>query len=149
MYVIYYRRRLVISQCFFLILKPWESFFKTINHSFVTVFDCSSLYWFPAQDLCSYIMEMPNLTELKIQDTKISLENLPLLFKSCKQIVKLSLSLAEKNLDEYLDNTIDRESLVLMKEGFARVIHLEIFTCMVLSDRNCFESWLATLQVLS
>lgn len=120
-----------------------------MNLSSVTVFDCSSCYWIPAQALCSNIVEMPNLTELKIQDTKISLDNLPRLFKACKKIVKLSLSLAEKNLDQYLNNKVADESLGWMENGFARVTHLEIFTCMAPSALDCFEPWLATLEVLA
>ena len=117
----------------------------------ITVFDCSSCYWIPAADLLQSIVQLENLQELSVQDTKIGLENLPQIFAKCQQISKLGVSLAEKNLEEYLKDVFNmkKESLALMKDGFAKVTHLKIFPFMTLKAGNSMEPWLATIGVLS
>lgn len=148
--ILYFRtRKLIISHCYFLLSRPWDHFFNMINSSLITVFDCSSCYWIPAKDLCAYISKMDTLTELSIQDTRISLENLPLVFETCQQIVKLGFTLAEKSLEQYRGNTMDEKDLERMEEGFGKLTHLKIFTCMGSTVRHFSEPWLATLRVLA
>lgn len=119
-----------------------------INPSVITVFDCSSCYWIPAQALCTYIVRMGNLTELAIQDTRVSLQNLPRVFEACQRIVKLGLSLSKQSLKQYID--IGEDSMAdLMTNGFHRVTHLKVLTCLAPSRRNDVEPWLPTLRVLT
>lgn len=119
-----------------------------INPAAITAFNCSSYYWIPAKALCNYIVEMFNLTELIIQDTRISLENLPRVFKACQQIVKLSFTVSKQNLKHYVDNAKDDDEDWIIN-GFHRVTHLKIFTCLFLSRRSDIEPWIPTLRVLT
>lgn len=146
-----YRKRLVLSQLYFIRPDPWFTIFRKINPLMITAFDCSSCYWIPTAALSVAIVKLVNLQELGVQDTQIGLENLPRVFSKCKQIVKLSLSLKEKNLDQYQEDVgnMDKASLDLMKDGFARVTHLKIFPFMTLKVGNSMEPWLATLGMLT
>jgi len=91
---------------------------------------------------------MGNLTELSIQDTRISLQYLPCVFEACQQIVKLGFSLSKQSLKQYIDNG-EESKADLMTNGFRRVTQLKIFTCLALSRNNDIEPWLPTLRVLT
>ena len=89
---------------------------------------------------------MVNVEELNIQDTQMSLGHLPQVFQDCHKIRKLSFTLAEKNLDRYQDYVMEEVALDWIKEGFARITNLKIFTYAL---NDCYaESWLVTLGVL-
>ena len=90
---------------------------------------------------------MPNLQELKIEDTKISLADLSGIFNYCKKICELSFTLTEKNLDQFQKDVIERSQLDSLKEGFKRVTNLKLFIFAQKDDIN-FEYWLVTLEVL-
>jgi len=93
---------------------------------------------------------MSNLEELSIHDTKISLSNLPELFEACQKIVKFSLTLSEKNLDQYKRGVMAKKSLNWIKQGFARITHLKIFSVVALNNDKFhhLQSWLVALGVL-
>jgi len=90
---------------------------------------------------------MTNLMELNIQDTKIALGHLPHLFKASNSIIKLGFTLAEKNLDRFKEAVMEEEALHLMTQGFAKLLHLRVFT-FALDDITYVESWLVILGVL-
>ncbi len=95
---------------------------------------------------------MDNLEELSIQDTKILLSNLPELFEACKKIVKFSLTLSEKNLDPYEEGVLmEKKSLDWIKQGFRRITHLKIISCVALNDDEFYylhQPWIVALGVL-
>ncbi len=65
-------RKHIISQCFFLTPNSWSRFFQqNVIASSVTVFDASHCYWLGEQLLLDGILQMANLEELGINDTKI------------------------------------------------------------------------------
>jgi len=138
----------MISQCYFIGPDLWNKLFQNITPSLISVLDVSHCYWLPADVLVQSIVEMINLQELSIQDTKISLANLPQVFEACQKIVKFSFSLTEKNLDQYQKGVMNEVSLDWMKKGFAKVTHLKIFTFITLSAEYTVEPWLVTLGVL-
>ena len=142
-------KRLVISQCYFLALSPWKQFFQQhITASVLTLFDASHCYWLPADTLVTAIIQMTNLEELKVEDTKISLGHLPQVFQACQKISQLGFTLTEKNLDKYQKDVMNKVSLDWMKQGFSRLTRLKIFAFAL--DENCYEnSWLVTLGVLT
>jgi len=114
----------------------------------LNTFDASHCFWLPAQVLLETVSEMPNLKELIIHDTQISLANLPQIFKSCPKLTKLSFTLAEKNLDEFTKAKMKEDFGWLLK-GFERLTHLKLFT-FNLSDEDifCCPLWPVTFGVL-
>ena len=121
-----YRKRLVLSECYYLSNKPWKRFFKVyISPSSITVCDVSHCYWLKAKVLLRCITKMPNLEELDIQDTRMSLKKMPKVFEACQKIAKLSLTLKEANLDEFKKGIIEKSSLKWMKKGFKKITHLQ------------------------
>jgi len=114
----------------------------------LTSFDASHCYWLPADTLTTAIIQMTNLEELKVEDTKISLGHLPQVFEACQKISQLGFTLAEKNLGKYQEDVMNKVSLDWMKKGFSRLTRLKIFAFAL--DENCYEnSWLVTLGVLT
>lgn len=118
---------------------------KLFRPANITRLNASHLHWVPAADLSSFIKKIPNLQELNIEDTKILLADLATIFESCKNICKLSFTLAETNLDQFQSGA----SLDLLKEGFSRVINLRIITFAEIVDKQAIPSWLVILGVLS
>jgi len=114
------------------------------------MFDASSCYWLPASVLCPSIKQMSNLEELFVQDTKISLSHLPELFAACQKIVKFGLTLSENNLNQYEEGVIVKESLDGIKQGFARITHLKIASCVPFNRDMYYhlQPWLLALGVL-
>jgi len=101
---------------------------------------------------------MTNLEELRVDDTKVSLSHFPKIFEACQKVVKLSFTLSEKKLKEEL---IEKASLDMLKKGFAKLTHLNMFNFTTEEEAlNCsfvyetmdeeyaYESWLRILQVL-
>jgi len=100
---------------------------------------------------------MTNLEELLVDDTKVSLSHFPNIFKACQKVVKLSLTLNGKSLNEEL---IEKASLDLLKKGFAKLTHLKMFNftteeeahpfnvCKTKDVEPSYDSWLRILQVL-
>jgi len=76
---------------------------------------------------------MPNLEELYIQDTRMSLKKMPKVFEACQKIVKLSLTLKEANLDEFQKGVMEKSSLKWMKRGFRKITHLKLFPFIIQS----------------
>lgn len=96
-------RSLSINAWFFITSIPWKRFFRQhIQSPAITTFDASHCYWLLADDLIHSVIQMINLEQLNINDTKISLMHLPNIFATCHKVVKLSFTLIEKNLDGYL-----------------------------------------------
>lgn len=93
---------------------------------------------------------MPNLEELYIHDTRMSLKKMPLVYESCQKIVKLSLTLKEDNLDEFKKGVMEKSSLKWMKNGFQKITHLKLFRFAVPSGDGIinFNTWLAVIGVL-
>jgi len=89
---------------------------------------------------------MINLEELIIHDTKISLAPLPNIFSACQKVVKLSFSLAEKNLDQYQENVMVKASFDGMVRGFQQLTHVKIFA-LAPSDYS-IDSWPVIFGVL-
>ena len=145
-----YRRSLNIQNCYFLhsLSSTWDRFFQQhIDPSHLSLFDASHCYWLPADSLVHCITKMTNLKELNIQDTNISLLHLPQIFKACNSIMKLSFTLAEKNLDQFKEGVMEEEALHLMTKGFAKLTHMKVFT-FALEEVTYVESWLAIIRVL-
>jgi len=147
----YIRKRLVTRECYFITARSLEPFItQKINPSLISMFDASSCYWLTASVLCHSIKQMDNLEELSIHDTKISLSNLPELFEACQKIVKFSLTLSEKNLDHY-ERVMEKKSLDWIKQGFRRITHLKIISCVALNDDEFYylhQPWIVALGVL-
>ena len=117
----------------------------------LTVFDASHCYWLEPQFLLDRILQMKNLEELCINDTKLGLSHLLQIFKCCKKIRKLSFSLKEKEtLNEFKEQRITRSQVskeTIMKQGFQKITHLKIFS----PSLNGFvytNNWLTTLGIL-
>lgn len=97
---------------------------------------------------------MENLEELRIYDTKISLLDLPNIFKACPKLTKLSFSLAEKNMDRYQEGVMEKSALDLLTAGFSRLTHLKMFVLLTgtyheLNDEcSVLNIWLNALGVL-
>ena len=90
---------------------------------------------------------MENLEELSIQDTKMSLKKMPLVFEACKKIVKLSMDLKEDNLDKFKKGVMEKSSLSCLKKGFRKLTKLKLFIFVVPSG-VFFKTWLVPLGVL-
>lgn len=126
----------------------WNRFFReNINHIAVAVFDASNCYWLSEELLLKTVIQMSNLKELYVHNTNISLVNLPVVFKACGKLVRLSFSLVKSSLDVY-ENSTGGESLEWMLLGFQRLTHLKIFTINFSIFDYLHETWLATLRVL-
>ncbi len=94
-------------------------------------------------------IKLPNLEELDIQDTRISLKKMPKVFEACQKIVKLSLTLKEDNLDEFKKGVMEKESLKWLKKGFRKLIKLELFVIIDPNGKLCStKSWLVPIGVL-
>jgi len=113
----------------------------------LTTFDASHCFWLRAEVLLETVSEMPNLKELIIQDTQISLAHLPQIFKSCPKLNKLSFTLAEDNLDKFTKSEMGEEVYGWLLKGFKRLTHLKLFT-FNLSDHINSTSWPVTFGVL-
>ena len=139
---------LSIRECYLLRNKPWESFFKQyIVPSSIKVFDVSHCYWLEAEVICCCITKMENLEELSIQDTKMSLKKMSLVFEACEKVVKLSMTLKEDNLDEFKEGVMENASLQYLKNGFSKLTRLELFAFVVPSG-DITKTWLVPLGVL-
>jgi len=82
---------------------------------------------------------MVNLEELHIEDTPLSLANLVQVFKICKNIEKLSLSLSET-----LEVVLPDEELEILEQNFQQLVTLKIFAYSV----YYYDSWMVILEVL-
>ena len=112
----------------------------------LTTFDASHCFWLPAQVVLETVSEMPNLKELIIHDTQISLTHLAQIFKSCPKLNKLSFTL-EENLDKFTMSEMRVENYAWLLKGFKRLTHLKLFT-FNLSDYINSTSWPVTFGVL-
>jgi len=101
----------------------------------------------PVEALLETLSRMPNLEQLIIHDTKITLAHLPRIFKSCMKVNKLSFALAEENLDEFAESKMGQEDYGWLMKGFKRLTHIKLFT-FNLDDENCCSSWRVTFGVL-
>ncbi len=111
--------------------------------------DVSHCYWLKAKVLLSCIIKMPNLEELYIQDTRMSLKKMPKVFEACQKIVKLSLTLKEANLDEFKKGVMEKSSVKWMKRGFRKITHLKLFPFIVSSPcKYDPKVWQVALGVL-
>ena len=127
------RRVLDISGCTFLAPQTWVAFFQEHikpSAASIRVFDANHIYWLSPEILCGCIVQMENLEELRIYDTKISLLDLPNIFRSCPILTKLSFSLAERNMDRYQEGVMEKSSLALLIAGFARLTELKMFVIL-------------------
>ena len=139
------RERLVMTECYYLRAKPLKKFFSQyMNPSTIIVCDVSHCYWLRARTLTKCIIQMPNLEELYIHDTKMTLKKMPKIFQACQKIVKLSLTLKEDNLKQFQESVIGKEPMKWMKKGFAKITHLKLFTFVV----PYAEKWRAAIGVL-
>ncbi len=126
----------------------WRRYFhQQIFPSPITVLDVSHLYWLNTGVLNNCICDLPNLEELCVQDTKISLANFPRVFEACQKIVKLSLTFVESDLESCEEQVLGKKALEGIKKGFRRLTHLKMFV-FFLDDQGCAESWLNILGVL-
>ena len=75
---------------------------------------------------------MENLEELRIYDTKLSLMDLPNIFKACPKLTKLSFSLAERNMDRYQEGVMEKSSL----DSVCRFVPAISFVNIVLFIKN-------------
>ena len=94
---------------------------------------------------------MPNLEELYIQDTKISLRKMPKVFAACQKIVKLSMTIMEDNLDKFQKGVMEEATLKCLKNGFQKITHLKLFVLVAPNEGKYFtsaKSWLMPLGVL-
>lgn len=90
---------------------------------------------------------MDNLEELSIEDTRMSLKKMPLVFEACKRLTKLSLDLKEDNLDEFKKGVMEKSSLKCLKKGFRKLTNLELFVYVV-PNGPFSKTWLVPLGVL-
>ena len=111
------------------------------------MFDCSQCYWIPAEEICHYIHQMPNLEVLDVQDTKICLGHLPKIFKSCQKMTTLSFTLSERNLSQFQEGVTDEGALDLMKKGFNQLSQLKIYA-FAPDGISYGDFWLVILGVL-
>ncbi len=91
---------------------------------------------------------MPNLENLKIQDTKVCLSDLPAVFVKCAKITQLSLDVLELKLEDCqkgVDN--DETWTIAMLFGFQRLTHLSIFSLATNIERQK-QSWMVILALL-
>lgn len=152
------RKRLAIGRCFFLTPTSWTKYFtEYISPQSILTFDASHAYWFPAEVLVQSTVQMTNLEELCVDDTKVSLSHFPKIFEACQHIVKLSFTLNGKSLYEEL---IEKASLEMLKKGFSKLTHLKMFNfttdeeaysfnvCKTKGVEPSYDSWLRILQVL-
>ena len=110
----------------------------------------SHCYWLKAKVLLRCITKMENLEELSIQDTRMSLKKMPLVFEACKKIVKLSMTLKEDNLDDFQKGAMEKDSLKCLKKGFRKLTKLELFVFVVPGGASHYtKSWLVPLGVLT
>lgn len=121
----------------------WMDIFKGKNPLSIKVFDAGSCYWLPIVGvLRPSIVKMTDLRELYIHDTQFSLGHLPVVFAACQKIVKLSLTIRERNLHAF------EKKNQTIRQGFERLTHLKI-SVFPSDERHSIESWLAILGVLS
>ena len=142
MSILFIRRKLAIGQCHYLTPMYTDRLFKQhFSPQSLTSFDVSHGYWLPPQTLNETIGMMHNLEELSIHDTKFTLADLLQVFKTCKKVLKLSLSLLETDLSVYQK---EKESL---SQGFGRLSHLKVFTINQ-NETHFLDSWPMTLEVM-
>jgi len=140
-YIYLSRKKLALGQCHFLTPMYCNRLFRRhFSPLSLTIFDACHGYWIPASTLSNALVQMHNLEELIIHDTKLSLAHLLGIFKTCKKIVKLSFSLLEANLDAHQK---DGDSFSL---GFGRITHLKYTVNQ--SELYSIDSWPVTLGVL-
>ena len=136
------RKRLAIGRnSYFLTPTSWARFFKEcISPLSIVTFDASHTYWLPPEVLLHSIVQMTNLEELCLHDTRISLNHLPKIFENCNKLVKLTFTLHQKTLKE---DEMDKKSLKQLPNGLAKLTHLKI-SYFALDDGNprSIESWL-------
>jgi len=113
----------------------------------LTSFNASNCSWLSIESLLETLSKMPNLEQLIIHDTKITLAHLPTIFKSCPKLNKLSFKLAEENLDKFTESEMGEEDFSWLMKGFKRLTHLKLFTYN-LSDNISSTSWPVTFGVL-
>ena len=151
------RRVLDISRCTFLAPQTWKAFFQEHikpSAASIRVFDANHIYWLSSEILCDCMVQMENLEELRIYDTRISLLDLPNIFKACPKLTKLSFSVAERNMDRYQEGVMEKSSLDLLTAGFSRLTHLKMYVILTgfyyYSDDqfSIGDIWLITLEVL-
>ena len=143
------RKRLAIGRTsYYLTPTLWIRFFKDfISPLTIITFDASHTYWLPPEVLLHSIVQMTYLEELCVHDTKISLSHLPKVFENCKKLVKISFTIQHKAFNE---DEVEKASLNLLKNGFAKLTHLKIFnfTPDNYSNKRSLQSWLNLFQVL-
>ena len=94
-------------------LNPVRCLHYFSNHSFsshVKVINFSHLYWFPIDILHASIEALENLEELNIIDTDLTLSKVPTIFLKCTSITKLSVSIEERNLQDFLEGMGDTDT---------------------------------------
>ena len=142
------RKRLAIGRnSYHLTSTSWAEFFKEhINPKSITTFDASHTYWLPPEVLLHSIVQMTNLEELCVHDTKISISHLSKIFENCPKLAKLTFTLQET----VIEDKIEKESLNRLRNGFAKLTQLKIFNFSpdYIENVRSFEPWLNLFQVL-
>jgi len=144
-------RSISISQLYYLKPEKWmmELQYNSVLARNLISFDASHCFWLPEHVLLETVSEMPNLKQLNIHDTKITLAHLPTIFKSCPKLNKLSFTLAEENLDKLTKSEMGEEDFGWLLKGFKRLTHLKLFTINFSEDEiYCYPSWPVTFRVL-
>ena len=129
----FYRRHIISNRCFFLTPSKWRVYLKQhINANTVTSFNVNHLYWLPGQLLADAIIQMKQLKELSVNDTKVSLPILAKILNTCLEVTKLDFSFRFegdwKNLQDY---GVKKVILDSMAQNFKRITCLKVSTCVL------------------
>jgi len=135
--------------CYYLKPCSWDAYFtRYICPDSITKFNANHSYWLPGQWLCDNILQLKNLTDLSIKDTKISLPQLARVLEVAHQkITKLDFSYTHEkcSLKALAEHPL---SATLVIEAFKRLRHLKITTSVLDAEDYVNDPWVFIVKML-
>lgn len=144
------RRTVSVCQCYSVTEELFYSYIKNwVCPEIVTCLDVSHCYWLPRDSLYDVVLSMKHLNSLHVEDTKLNLSDLSIIFKMCKQIASIGISVTENDLKAFQmirRNGTLSSALPSLSDGFAKLTDVKI---LAFNSAYYIDSWCIILQLLS
>lgn len=142
-------RTVSVYQCYSVTEELFYSYIKNwVCPEIVTCLDVSHCYWLPRDSLYDVVLSMKHLNSLHVEDTKLNLSDLSIIFKMCKQIASIGISVTENDLKAFQmirRNGTLSSALPSLSDGFAKLTDVKI---LAFNSAYYIDSWCIILQLL-
>ncbi len=102
-----------------------STFFEEhLNQALLRSCNFNGCYWIPADTLKSFLIKCPNLVELHVAETELSISNIGIdLLPICPKITKISFTLYEGDWATFFDHTKTKSRLL---KNLKRLLSIEL-----------------------